>query len=282
MRLTFLGTGAAEGYPNPFCRCANCEGARALGGPSLRRRSAALIDDDLLIDLGPDIGSAAAGLGLSLAGVRHCLQTHAHADHLDTSFLLARTVEYGVAGAPRLHLYASPASARLAARLLERDLAPGHLLDPAVGERLNLTIHQVAPCRSFAVGRYRVTALAANHDPGVEPLLFVIEADDRAIFYATDTGPLPEATWRALGRLGRPLDVVILDHSNGLGPDGEHHLSARQFLAQVERLRAAGLLAAGARVLAHHLAHDANPPHPALAALAARHGHEVAHDGLTL
>jgi hypothetical protein len=28
-----------------------------LGGPSLRKRSAALINDDLLIDLGPDIMS---------------------------------------------------------------------------------------------------------------------------------------------------------------------------------------------------------------------------------
>mgnify|MGYP002683362279 CR=1 FL=1 len=38
MRLFFLGTAAAEGYPAIFCDCANCEEARAQGGRSLRRR----------------------------------------------------------------------------------------------------------------------------------------------------------------------------------------------------------------------------------------------------
>ena len=54
MRITFLGTAASEGFPNAFCHCENCEGARALGGPSLRKRSSALINSDLLIDIGPD------------------------------------------------------------------------------------------------------------------------------------------------------------------------------------------------------------------------------------
>src|SRR6266700_534546 len=121
MKITFLGTAAAEGYPNAFCRCENCERARALGGPSLRKRSAALLNDDLLIDLGPDLMAACLMHGHSLAGVRYCLQTHAHADHLDPSHFLSRSPEYGVPDAPRLHFYASPATARRAARCLEAD-----------------------------------------------------------------------------------------------------------------------------------------------------------------
>jgi phosphoribosyl 1,2-cyclic phosphodiesterase len=58
MIITFLGTGAANAFPEAFCKCENCAQARMLGGPSLRKRSAALINDDLLIDLGPDIMSA--------------------------------------------------------------------------------------------------------------------------------------------------------------------------------------------------------------------------------
>jgi phosphoribosyl 1,2-cyclic phosphodiesterase len=49
-----------------------------------------LINDDLLIDLGPDIMSASHIHGCSLEGVRYCLQTHPHADHLDLSHLLSR------------------------------------------------------------------------------------------------------------------------------------------------------------------------------------------------
>lgn len=103
MKLTFLGTGAANAYPEAFCRCENCLRARALVGPSLRKRSAALINDDLLIDLGPDIMTAASIHGCPLTHVRYCLQTHGHADHLDPSHLLSRSPGYGVVGAPRLH-----------------------------------------------------------------------------------------------------------------------------------------------------------------------------------
>jgi phosphoribosyl 1,2-cyclic phosphate phosphodiesterase len=282
MPLTFLGTAAAEGYPNPFCRCVNCERARVLGGRSLRKRCAALVNDDLLIDLGPDLVAAAFIHGRSLAGVRYCLQTHAHADHLDLSHLLVRTAEYGVSDAPRLHFYASAATLRRAARLFETGLDPANLLDPAVGERLNLTIHQIEPLQTFSAGPYQVTALPANHDAAVEPLLYAIEADGRAIFYGTDTGPLPEPTWHALHRRNRRFDVVILDHTYGAGVGAGDHLNAEQFVEQVARLRAEGLLADDARVFAHHLAHDCNPVHPELVEIAARHGYEVAYDGLTI
>ena len=143
MILTFLGTSAANGYPEAFCRCDNCERARALGGPSLRKRSAALINDDLLIDLGPDIMTASNIHARPLCGVRYCLQTHAHADHLDTSHFLSRSPGYGVVGAPRLHFYASAGTVERAAQLLERDCAPLGLLAPEGGERRNLEIPQV-------------------------------------------------------------------------------------------------------------------------------------------
>jgi phosphoribosyl 1,2-cyclic phosphodiesterase len=62
--------------------------------------SAALINNDLLIDLGPDIMAASHIHGCALDDVRYCLQTHPHADHLDLSHLLSRSPGYGVVGAP--------------------------------------------------------------------------------------------------------------------------------------------------------------------------------------
>src|SRR4051794_5463009 len=75
MRLRFLGTAAAEGYPDPFCDCEYCRQARERGGKSLRRRSSALIDDVLLIGPGPDLPAACLSEGVSLVGLRSCLQT---------------------------------------------------------------------------------------------------------------------------------------------------------------------------------------------------------------
>jgi phosphoribosyl 1,2-cyclic phosphate phosphodiesterase len=282
MHVTFLGTAAANAYPEAFCGCRHCERARALGGPSLRKRSSALVNDDLLIDLGPDIMSAAQLHGRPLTRARYVLQTHAHADHLDASHLLSRSPEYGVVGAPRLSFYASRATAQQAAQRLERDCAPGGLLDPEVGERLNLAVHIVDALRPFQVGRYRVTAFPANHDPAVEPLLYAIESEGGCLFYGTDTAELPEAAWRGFHEHQLRFDLVILDHTYGPGQFGGDHLSARQVSEHAARLRAEGRLTERARVFATHIAHDGNPPHPDLVEYAASQGYEVAYDGLSV
>jgi phosphoribosyl 1,2-cyclic phosphate phosphodiesterase len=78
------------------------------------------------------------------------------------------------------------------------------------------------------------------------------------------------------------FDVVILDHTYGPGFSGDDHLDAWQFIETITRLRDEGLLTGHARILATHISHEGNPVHPQLVAFAARHGYEVAYDGLTL
>jgi len=282
MNLTFLGTSAANAYPLAFCQCGNCGRARELGGPSLRRRSSALINDDLLIDLGPDVITGSFLAGRSLARVRYCLQTHSHADHLDPSHFEPRTAEWAVVGVPRLHFYASAATARKVAAHYEGFYDPVNLLDQEVGERLNLEVHQIEVLQSFAFDSYRVTALPANHDPSVDPLLYAVEGQGRSIFYGVDTAALPEDTWQAFHRYQLRFDVVILDHTYGPGVPGADHLSADRFIEHAARLREEGLLAEGARILATHISHEGNPPHPELMDFAAQYGYEVAYDGLTV
>ena len=79
MRIHLLGTGSADGWPNPFCHCASCEAERAAGRS--RTSSAALVDGDLLIDPGPTATNAATRAGIGLATVAHVLITHGHPDH---------------------------------------------------------------------------------------------------------------------------------------------------------------------------------------------------------
>jgi phosphoribosyl 1,2-cyclic phosphate phosphodiesterase len=282
MVITFLGTAAANAYPLAFCRCGNCERARELGGPSLRRRSSALINDDLLIDLGPDIITGSFLAGCSLASVRYCLQTHSHADHLDPSHFEPRTSRWAVVGVPRLHFYASAATARRIAAQYEGFYDPVNLFDQEVAERLNLEIHQMEALQSFAVGSYRVTAFPANHDPAVEPLVFAVEGQGRSIFYGVDTAALTEETWRGFHQHNLRFDMVILDHTYGSGVPGTDHLSADQFIEHIARMREEGLLTHAARAFATHISHEGNPPHPELAEFAARHGYEIAYDGLAV
>lgn len=282
MIITFLGTSAANAYPEAFCRCDNCQRARVLGGPNLRKRSALLVNDDLLIDLGPDVMAASAIHRRLLIDVRCCLQTHAHADHLDPTHFLSRSPEYDVAGAPRLHFYASSGTIREASRVLERDLDGASLADPNVGQRLNLKVHQIGAMQTFAVGPYKVTAFPANHDPTVDPLLYAVESEGNRIFYGTDTAALSEEVWRAFHRLKLEFDIVILDHTYGPNEPAGDHLNAHGVIEHVARMREEGLLVDGGRAFATHISHPGNPVHDDLVGFAAQYGYEVAYDGLAV
>src|SRR5687767_10019125 len=82
MKLHLLGTASADGWPSAYCDCDVCEHARRVGGPNLRMRSGALIDDDLKIDHSPDTVVHMQQNRRSLAKVRSIVYTHEHPDHM--------------------------------------------------------------------------------------------------------------------------------------------------------------------------------------------------------
>ena len=79
MHVRLLGTGSAEGWPSPWCSCASCRATARAG--VLRASASALVDDRLLLELGPDAPRAAVRAGTDLTGVEAVLVTHAHPDH---------------------------------------------------------------------------------------------------------------------------------------------------------------------------------------------------------
>ena len=70
MKITFLGTGAAE-----------WRAADHRDWEGYRRNAAVLIDDVLLIDPGPDVPDALETFGKDARGIRYILNTHRHKDH---------------------------------------------------------------------------------------------------------------------------------------------------------------------------------------------------------
>jgi hypothetical protein len=82
--------------------------------------------------------------------------------------------------------------------------------------------------------------------------------------------------------LGLCFDVVVLDHTYGPEETGSDHLSARQVIEHLARMREEGLVAGRARALATHIAHEGNPVHPELVRFAAQYGYEVAYDGFVV
>ena len=55
MKIQYLGTAAAEGIPAMFCTCELCRKTARAGSAEVRCRSSVLINDQILIDLTPDI-----------------------------------------------------------------------------------------------------------------------------------------------------------------------------------------------------------------------------------
>lgn len=284
MHITFLGTSAAEGFPDAFCLCKACEDARSGGGRSLRMHSSALLNDELLIDLGPDLLAAAMTFKLRLAGVRYALQTHPHSDHLDSITLFARARMCQVEGLETMALFCSGSTVDRMDEIMNLARRGGSFRDAEVQREFALAITEISPWQSFSFGPYRVQSVEANHDPGVEAMLYAVE-DTRSgerLFYGTDTGPLPEGTWPRLADLGWNFHLFILDHTFGFGPRSSGHLNQDQFLEEVARARSAGVISSDTRVIATHIAHHSNPAHVDLVRRARECNYEVAYDGWTL
>ena len=73
MKLKYLGTAAAEGWPAIFCDCDNCRKAMKRGGRHIRTRSQALVDDKLLLDFPADSLMHMLAYGIPMSELHTCL-----------------------------------------------------------------------------------------------------------------------------------------------------------------------------------------------------------------
>lgn len=261
MRLSLLGTGGADGWPNPFCACASCAGMRARG--EVRGQTSALVDDVLLLDCGPEVPRAAVRLGRSLAGVRHLLITHAHPDHLGAAALVWRSW----AQRPEPLDLVGPAAVLAACADWIGPDDPVVRREVHAGDRLRL-------------GDYDVRVLAAVHGEasiGPAVLYDVTGPDGARLLYGTDTGPLPPRTLEAV--VDAAYDVVLLEETFGDVTDhGTDHLDLPSFGEALAELRRRGAVVATTRVVPVHLGHR-NPPTAELARRLANWGVELLPDG---
>ncbi|THJ70474.1 MBL fold metallo-hydrolase, partial [Candidatus Frankia alpina] len=248
MRVTLLGTGSADGWPNPWCDCASCAWARK---HEVRGQTAVLVDDALLLDCGPDVPRTAARLGVRLSGLRHLLISHAHPDHLGPESLMWRSWS-SAAGRP-LDVVGPPAALAVCREFLTR----WEGADPAREGSALRFVPATAGGRSPGGGSsgggspgddplrlgagdagYLVRPLAARHgDASIGPaVLYDVTAPDGGrLLYGCDTAaPLPAPTLAAV--TGRAYDVVLLEENNGDRPGFGEHLDLASFAQLVAEL----------------------------------------------
>lgn len=283
MKLRFLGTSAATGFPNAHCRCENCVAARAQGGKSIRRMSSAMIDDDLLIDLGPDVDSACRDQGIDLADVEWVLQTHPHLDHLSPIHAVGRAASWAAKNAKQLEWFGAQKTVDLIIGLLGKSAPKVDLTvnEPDSAAKLKLT--SIAPWHEYTVGPYRVQTIASNHDPHVDPMIFAIEKNGRRLLYGTDTTTLPDDTWPRMAELGWMFDVVVFDHNDGFARDVSlTHMGSGGVMREIGVMRELGVVIDSTRLFGTHIAHHSNSTHDVEQARAQALGYDIAYDGLII
>jgi phosphoribosyl 1,2-cyclic phosphate phosphodiesterase len=280
VQVTFLGTAAAPSMPNPFCICEVCVMARRIGGKNMRRRSSILVNDDLLIDIGPDTATASFTCGVSFAGVQICLLTHSHEDHFDPEFIMARHADYGTAVAGELLLAASVPVLEAVDSILARRCEYGSIFALDTQAALGIKLLPLAPFEACQIGDYRVIGSPANHGKDQGYLLYAVERGGQAIFYGTDTSIFFDEVWDFLLRQDMRYDLVVLDQTYGIGFDSNDHLASGDVAAHAERFRREGLLKDNAAVYVTHISHEGYLEHDEFDAYAAKRGYRVAYDGL--
>lgn len=271
MRVFFIGTGAAEGFPALFSGSPINREALRRGGKNLRLRAGILIDETVRVDLCPDaLAQVYKFPQLDFSRLEHLLFTHSHDDHFAVRELQYLSPNFAPDRISPLQLYAT----QEIHRKVDQEIT--HFFEEAPLKR-----HVLTPLCEIPVGHLHVTPIVANHRQDELCLNFLFREGERCVLYASDTGWYSEQTWEYLE--GKHLDGVIVECGKGISDNNYNgHLNLEECIRFKEKLVAAGGLAPEAPFYLTHICHTGLLLHEEMEELCAPHGIHVAYDGLEL
>ena len=268
MRITYLGTAAAEGFPALFCRCEYCVEARRLGGKNIRTRSQSLINGDLLIDFPQDTYMHFLNNGIEGDKIKYLIVTHGHRDHFYFDDLDCRHGAFA-------HNMSVPTLKVIGSATTFKGIAK---MPP------NVELEVISAFETIELDGYKITALPARHMPGGEALNYIIESEDATLLYAHDTGYPYEDTFRFIEEKKIRFDMVSLDCTNVDIPisDEGSHMGFDNISRVLTRLREMGCTDDKTVCCVNHFSHNGNPIHSHLEERAKTVGCSVSYDGFSV
>ena len=277
MKIKVLGSAAAEGIPALWCECETCEKARQLKGKDLRRRTSYLLDEDTLVDFGPDAYWQINEFGVDLLKIERIVYTHRHSDHLSPLELFWR----------RKCGWLSKVSKSINVfggfHVFTRIIAECGMQ----GETYKLDDLNIIPCE-LSHGKFvednglGILPLNADHDLGRNAFVYVFSRQGAKVLICNDTGFLPEATWAMLA--GQQVDVAIIDCTFGtLHPEWDGgHMGSGAVVRMRLKLLEIGALKEDGRVFANHFSHNGHSLHSDLERYFIGKHIGVAYDGMEI
>ena len=269
MRLLFLGTAAAEGIPAMWCECDVCKKAKSVGNKELRRRCSYLIDDDTIIDFGPDSFWQSMEYNIDLTKIARVLFTHPHGDHMSP-------LEFEFRWSPNFSLVTHNISVMASAETLREMLK-------ATGREFNIL--NIAPVEYIAGkwitdGDMQVMAVPAKHAPGMGAMILVVKRNNKTLLIANDTGFLVESSWEMLK--GIKLDTAVIESTCAFGlPDAANgHMGVNTTVRFRDKLLEMGCITDETPVYVNHFSHNGQANHDRLTGFFQPRNMTVAFDGL--
>lgn len=270
MRIQWLGTAAAEGWPALFCQCDACMEAQRRGGRNIRSRSGALIDENLLIDLNPDLLYQKQKFHLDLGKVEDVIVTHFHSDHLTPMHLGLMVPVYAHRkSAEPIRVHAS----QKIISMLKRVPDGVEIIETKNGE-------------SFEAAGKIVTPLPAVHGGGPEnqAQFYLIQKGSAGILYAHDTDLFCDEAWQILSeKIKTPLSILSVDCTNGPLPHAIYrgHMGFEQDVMIKNMLIEKGLADEKTLFVSNHFSHNGHVLYEEATERMKPEGFVISYDGMT-
>jgi len=266
VRILLTGTGAADGIPAFAAESRVSNFAREHGGKDIRTRAAAVIDDQLRLDFGPDTFAQVQKLNLHVRDWKAILFTHSHDDHY-----APKELQYLFP--PFVNGEFKPPTVYGNANILDG-------FEGSFGQASHLPRTLIKSFESSKILGYTVTPILAYHKLDEDSMNFIIQSD-KTFLYATDTGVYQDATWEFLQ--GWKFDAAVIECTDGVRPtEYWGHLSCDELIGMVGRLRTMGCLSERSRVVTTHHSAAGMATHAELEACLNPHGIEVGFDGMLM
>jgi cAMP phosphodiesterase len=193
--------------------------------------SSFLINDTVAIDAGC---LGLYGEPTDQSRVSHVFLTHTHADHL-VSLPIFLENSNGVAR-PQADVYGNPSVLESLHKDIFNDRIWPTFERLTAGDRSSLRLHELEEEKPVEVNGLRITPVAVNHT--VPTFGFVVEDDESAVVFGSDTGPT-DRIWE-VARTKKTLKAVFVESSfpNHMEEKAKRfgHLTPNLLAREVEKL----------------------------------------------
>ncbi len=280
MKITVLGTAAATSMPLGFCNCEICKNARKNGGKDIRKRASIIINDEMLIDLGPDSINACSMYGIDAGKIKYLIQTHSHSDHFDSGHFVTRWSEYKSQDLEHLDIVCSNGTAIDMNHWIKENEPSLDFFNDNCKRDLNYDLHVIKHGESIKFNNYEIIAIDSKHDDRIESLIYIISYNSKNLLYGTDLLKITDEAWQIIKEY--KLDIVFLDQTYGEGYNNGGHLDEAQVKEIVKFMKEQNIIDNNSQIYATHLSHEGNNIHELMEEKANLNGYNIAYDGMEI